>query len=98
MDTVDSYSIRGIDEATEVAYAEATDPRKLPVIFDVYGHARRSEFKYLPSADKASWRSVPPLSEARPAHAMPVDGVESVLRTRVSRGERTGARWWRRTR
>jgi hypothetical protein len=50
------------------AAAEITDRRQLPIVFNVYNHARRAEFKHLPSESNRSWRTVP---VDRPAYAMP---------------------------
>ena len=48
--------------------AEITDRRQLPIVFNVYNHARRAEFKHLPSESNRSWRTAP---VDRPAYAMP---------------------------
>ena len=46
-----------------------TDRRQLPIIFDAFNYARRSEFKHLPSESTRTWRT--PAVTYGPAYAVP---------------------------
>ena len=46
-----------------------TDRRQLPIIFDTFNYARRSEFKHLPSESTRTWRT--PAVTYGPAYAVP---------------------------